>query len=484
MTHAPYSTPLFSCIFFSTWIARVPCLTLCLYSILSSTYIFIIIIIIYISSCCIADAKVITIFDHSTSPQATIMKIGLPPPQDHLDDTFNQLMSDIEQEDAFFHRYPHQRRIRRDIPRNRHNNLVPRVVNTFQPLQETIPTDNKHGLLILSTFEATYHGNVTPISPDMVPLVIDTGASISVTPYKTDFIGKIKPTQQVQIQGIASGLNVMGYGSVQYSFYNDAGVLQTLSLDQCLYVPHCTARLLCPRQLSSSSKNQTDGFFAGGQHGTLTYEGHTTTVPYDSLSALPILYTAPGIASFKCFCANHGLLTNPPIKPLSNIPSNLDTIQQAPKQTQLHNLFEHHNLMARQCQKLQIHERCAHAHWEQINSWIRSGSLPCDKSLASEPDPICTTCQFGKAHKRSHKSDSGHIARLHHAPGDGVSSDGFEAGAPGKVMTTGSSPTNKTYRYCSFWVDHFSQFVYVTMHESKSADELVKSKLEFEDFAS
>lgn len=42
----------------------------------------------------------------------------------------------------------------------------------------------------------------------------------------------------------------------------------------------------------------------------------------------------------------------------------------------------------------------------------------------------------------------------------------------------------RRYRYCSFWVDHFSQYVYVIMHESKKVEELIRSKCEFEQFAS
>lgn len=136
----------------------------------------------------------------------------------------------------------------------------------------------------------------------------------------------------------------------------------------------------------------------------------------------------------------------------------------------------------RQHQKLQLHEWCAHTHWEQINSRIRAGALPCDQGLASEPDPVCATYQFGKSHK--HKSTSGHIAQHHTSTGDRVSSDSLEAGAPRKNVTTGGSPIKKKYWYCSFWVDHFSQFVCFTMHESKHMEELIKSKLKFEDFAS
>jgi transposase InsO family protein len=59
----------------------------------------------------------------------------------------------------------------------------------------------------------------------------------------------------------------------------------------------------------------------------------------------------------------------------------------------------------------------------------------------------------------------------------------MEAGCPGRLMTTSGLPTTRCYKYCSFWVDHYSRFVYVTMHETKRAEELVCSKLEFEAFA-
>ena len=101
----------------------------------------------------------------------------------------------------------------------------------------------------------------------------------------------------------------------------------------------------------------------------------------------------------------------------------------------------------------------------------------------STPDPVCAACQFGKAHKKSHASDTGHIGIHHTAPGEGVSSDGMEAGVPGRIMTTGGSPFTHCYKYCTFWVDHHSHFVYVTMHESKKAEELLHSKHEFKDFA-
>jgi hypothetical protein len=49
----------------------------------------------------------------------------------------------------------------------------------------------------------------------------------------------------------------------------------------------------------------------------------------------------------------------------------------------------------------------------------------------------------------------------------------MEAGCPGRLMTTHGLPSTRCYRYVSFWIDHYSQLVYVTMHETKKAEELL-----------
>jgi hypothetical protein len=78
-------------------------------------------------------------------------------------------------------------------------------------------------MVLLAAFEATYHDAKTPLTPDMVPLIIDTGARISLSPHKMDFISPIQPVQRISIKGIASGLAVEGIGDLCYSFHNDSG---------------------------------------------------------------------------------------------------------------------------------------------------------------------------------------------------------------------------------------------------------------------
>jgi hypothetical protein len=131
----------------------------------------------------------------------------------HIQQAFDALMSSIEDINEDFQYQPgHGHRIRRDLPRYRDPSVIPRIPPIYPPPIPEIGIDHKKTLLLLAAVEATYHNNITPISPDMHPLVIDTGASITVTPYLTDFISPLKPVQSIEIKGIASGLMVKGYG--------------------------------------------------------------------------------------------------------------------------------------------------------------------------------------------------------------------------------------------------------------------------------
>jgi hypothetical protein len=312
----------------------------------------------------------------------------------------------------------------------------------------------------IATFQATFHGSITPMSPDMVPLILDTGASVSISPVRLDFVTPIRPAQHVTVKGIASGLNVAGVGGIAYTFVNDAGDTQNIILRNCLYVPQSAVCLICPRQIGATTGCQADGLHATHSACQLIVEGKATTLTYDTVSNLPILFTKPGITTFVNYMQPYHAYTSA-----------------TPQTTAI-------NLTKKQRQKLYLHEMTAHEGFKNLNRWIRKRVFPgVDPALAQEPDPICPTCAFGKAQRLCHKTHTGHISSGHQAPDQGVSSDGMESSTPGRPFTTKGSPSKLRYNYVSFWVDHMSQFVYVTFHASKAATELVKSKAEFEEFS-
>jgi hypothetical protein len=126
-------------------------------------------------------------------------------------------------------------------------------------------------------------------------------------------------------------------------------------------------------------------------HSVLTHCGKCTRIPYNKITNLPIFYTASRMSSLHHFCAKQSYLT----QVMSSNP---------------HPTFHSTNLTPAQWQKLYWHEHCAHVGFDQLNTWIRKGSLPCNPRLSQEPNPIYTACQFGKSHKKLRLSNIGHIS--------------------------------------------------------------------------
>jgi hypothetical protein len=285
----------------------------------------------------------------------------------------NMALSSIRPAYSFAYQPHHPAHI---IPRERQHSHPLQLAPNYNPMDHSVPFASKEKLVLSSAFQSTYHDQVMPLTHDMVPVVIDTGASISISPYNTDFIGKIHPVQNVTLNGIASGLPVAGIGTIQYHFINDKKETQTITLNRCLYVPKCTIWLLCPQQIGYATGCPSDGFNATASNPVLTVHGESTTLQYDSLSNLPLLYTTPGITSFQRYVAH------------------LSTLKASPR----HPTNELTNLTRLQRRKLYLHECCAHESFGNLNQWIHDGRFKdVPPSLANLEDPECITCNFGKA---------------------------------------------------------------------------------------
>jgi hypothetical protein len=162
-----------------------------------------------------------------------------------------------------------------------------------------------------------------------------------------------------------------------------------------LYVPDCTVRLLCPRHLAESTCIPTDGFNSIRDTGVLTCNRQTITVPYHKGTGLPIITTVTGMENFNKFFASL---------------SYSDFTKVVTNETPLPTPIPYkQNLSPQQHIKLQLHERCIHKNMKTINQWIRQGCFNVNPTIASAPDPICVTCQYGKAHKKSHMQDMASI---------------------------------------------------------------------------
>ncbi len=132
--------------------------------------------------------------------------------------------------------------------------------------------------------------------------------------------------QKVQIKGIVSGLSVAEIGDLQYKIYNDQGEEQPILLWNSLHVPHCMVHHICPWQIGAKTKHPLDGFNALSEHPVLTVNGKRTTITYDSIFQLPLIYTTPGIYTYERYSCALSLILNylPHRQNYSTYPNNND----------------------------------------------------------------------------------------------------------------------------------------------------------------
>jgi hypothetical protein len=195
----------------------------------------------------------------------------LAPYIEHIERAYQSLIFDTSlpkyQDIPSFNYTP--RRPAHILPCERQHRTPPHLAPNFNPTTSNIPFSNKERLVLLAAFEASYQDTITLLTPDMVPIIIDLGASVSISPYSMDFVGPIHPVQNINLQGIASGLQVAGIGTIQYKFRNDADKEQTLLVQRCLHVPQRSVRLLCPQQIGVMTGFPNDGFHATSAKPTL-----------------------------------------------------------------------------------------------------------------------------------------------------------------------------------------------------------------------
>ena len=80
---------------------------------------------------------------------------------------------------------------------------------------------------------------------DNCPIVLDAGASISLTPYQDDFVGNIGPCQMKGLNGLTDTTPVLGQGKVAWKIVYAFGLLQTIRAT-AYYIPKATIRLFSP----------------------------------------------------------------------------------------------------------------------------------------------------------------------------------------------------------------------------------------------
>jgi hypothetical protein len=258
-----------------------------------------------------------------------------------------------------------------------------------------------------------------------LPIVLDTGASTSLTPVLSDFIGPLEPAPHNEIRGLTASTRVIGKGKVCWTirdYWNVTGVIET----DAYYVPDALIRLFSPQS-----------YFQANQHvGRCVIQGQKTTLalpdqtvlefPYNPHSNLPLMLpdnafsAGLGRADLASFAARSSLLsvtdqTNQDLRP----------------------------------ELLLWHFKLGHAGFQWCQKLCRVSSdpfreqilVPKHSSITSCDAPLCTACQLSKQTRRSPEvrtqiNPTPTIRKDNLKSGDCISIDQYVSPLPGRLPHT------------------------------------------------
>ena len=338
-----------------------------------------------------------------------------------------------------------------------------------------------------------YGAFLTQGSPEeSTPIVLDTGASISVSPFKADFVGDIKPLD-VKLTGLSEAAAVAGLGWVEWTVRDYDGKVARVRT-QAYHVPKASIRLLSPQHYFRDHKDN-DSFKGKCSFDadwiTLTVDtGQELTFPFDGNNNLP--YMLPDRSINFAGCDSHfqaHLMTGKPFEEANNIL-----------------LEENHNLSPAGKELILWHQRLGHAGYGWLQSLMTDppklevGELrqppviPTRNKATKEcTPPKCAACHLARQHRRGPGSSITSnkpnmemaIRRDDLVPGQRVSTDQYVCADPGRLPHTyGKERVAEKYHGGTLFYDHASSFIYLSHQVSLGIGETLQSKRKFERFAS
>lgn len=296
-----------------------------------------------------------------------------------------------------------------------------------------------------------------------IPIMVDCGASACTSPDLADFEpGTIqdlpKPTH---MQGIGGNVPINKCGILRYTAIDDDGNKIEIRCPG-FYMPELNQRLFSPQVFLATGGKGAE-FVLKEQILTLrTAHGQKLSIPLDPTSRLFYVH---------CF---------------------RDVQQQANALADSLHVTNDSNTNLSRAQKLLIrtHNALAHCGFSTVQHVASLGWLGTHATALAKVDiPVCSSCQYGKGHKRNPETKTevpnpltqGNINKNQLNPGDLVSMDHFVVKTAGrKFESRGRDAPDSMYKGGTFFVDAASARIKVKFQVGLSANETIRSKMEYE----
>jgi hypothetical protein len=299
---------------------------------------------------------------------------------------------------------------------------------------------------------------------DALPIIADTGCTMASSFDPLDFEGDIIPMASgTRMQGIGAAVTIQGRGTIKWTVIDDNGTSRVIRTPG-YYVPAMHVRLFSPQAYMLDPTSSCTEFRINVPAATLSWNHglHTLTIPYDDATTLPFMraYRNP-VKSAEAMAAQFSVT---------------DAMNQ--------------NLGHGQKDLLKWHTRLGHLGFAWIKWLARSGFLgPLGSRMNACEAPLCASCQLGRAHKRPtgsklEKKHPGAGDKMKAGvlfPGQAIATDQYETRIRGRIPgSRGSTPLSSMYRGGTIFVDICSGKVWAYHQVSLSANDTIRSKMNFE----
>jgi Reverse transcriptase (RNA-dependent DNA polymerase) len=323
------------------------------------------------------------------------------------------------------------------------------------------------------------------------PIIWDSGASVSLSFCKKDFVGKIKPVRRSsRIRGIKGDLDIKGIGTVRWAMFDDTHKLRIIEVP-AYYAPDARTRLLSTSHLLQTYEGEEIAMQATrirltGIQGDPRRQ--PITVHVSPVNNLPTNYAYGDVQP-----------TSPVIEPVNDplVCNVISTVSE-----------ENRNLTPAQKELLRWHYKLGHIDFRRIQYLLRLGLLATNdvsragSPIASESNrrlhtmaakltdyPKCAACMYGKqvlrhSPGRYNVTDPEREGALKHndvLPGAKISVDHFVCGTKGRLFSgRGKTSAEQMFTGGCVFVDHCSGYIHVEFQSHLNSHETLRAKQRYE----
>ncbi len=303
------------------------------------------------------------------------------------------------------------------------------------------------------------------------PIIFDSGASVSLTPYLSDFVdGSLDQSDEAigdaKIQGISASAAVQGVGKIRLIVYTDNGSRREI-ITRAFYVPQARIRLLSVCRYREEYAGQRCSFI-------MDDDGCRFTFPKSQ---------GGGVISFNYRDSNF-------------IPKTTAYAQRFGKSMPKNSAFmvldnSNVNLTAAQKELLRLHFCLGHFNMGWIQRLVQQKILHSNVPHIGSKNAVCKcmACQLAKQTRKPEGTvkqsirpeKDGGLKKGHLRPGSMVSTDQFVSSLPGRLPTSyGRERESDKYVGGTIFVDEASGYISVHNQVSLNATATIQSKHSFE----